>query len=63
MFAGPLTLIVSIAAVRIAAASFEGKAVMLPQGADGVGVIGIGVGIRDTDNDRPEAAIVASPRR
>jgi len=33
---------------------------MLAKGPDGVGVIGVRVGIRHADDDRPEGAVVAS---
>jgi hypothetical protein len=36
---------------------------MLAKGSDGVGVIGVRVGIRHADDDWPEAAVVASAGR
>src|ERR1700730_17527484 len=49
----------SVAAIGIAAAPLEGEAVMLAERADRVRVLGIGVGIRHADDDRPETAVVA----
>ena len=51
------------AMAKLIAASLEGEAVMLAKGSDGVGVIGVRVGIRHADDNRPEAAVVASAGR
>src|ERR1700726_1310191 len=53
----------SVAAVRVAAASLEREAVMLAESTDGVRMLHIRVGIRYSDDDRPEAPVVAAARR
>jgi hypothetical protein len=53
----------SIAAVGVAAPPFEGEAEMLAERLDRVGVVDIWVGVRDPDDDRPEAPVVLPARR
>ena len=48
----------SIAAVGVAAPPLEGEAEMLAERFDRVGVIDIRIGVRQADDDRPEAPVV-----